>query len=102
MPIWGNVPGSALEGKSILTKGLAQVLVVVVPYLEHFDLRQATVTGALGVPGTQFASNPHAYGYGAVWAAVGVALLYAICYSSFALAGGMLMFRTRELGGAEG
>jgi ABC-type transport system involved in multi-copper enzyme maturation permease subunit len=102
MPIWDNVPGSALEGKSFLTKALAQVLVVVLPYLEHFDLRQATITGKIAVPGTQLVNDPHAYSYAAIWAAVGLAVLYAICYSTFALLGGMLMFRTRELGGAEG
>ena len=101
-PIWGNVPGSALEGKSILYKALAQVLVVVLPYLEHFDLREITVTGKIALPGTSFADDPQAYAYSAVWAAVGIALLYAVCYSSFALLGGMLMFRNRELGGAEG
>ncbi len=101
-PIWDNVPGSALEGKSILTKSLAQVLVVVLPYLEHFDLRQMTVTGKIAAPGTQFATDPQAYGLGAIWAAVGLALLYAVCYSAFALLGGMIMFRNRELGGAEG
>ena len=102
MPIWGNVPGSALEHKSILTKALAQVLVVVLPYLEHFDLRQATVTGKIAFPGTEFVTDQQAYSYGGIWLAVGVALLYAICYSGFALLGGMVMFRNRELGGAEG
>ncbi len=101
MPIWGDVSGSALEGKSMLTKALAQVLVVVLPYLEHFDLRQITV-GKIAMPGTQFASDPRAYSYAAIWVAVGLALLYAICYSGLALLGGMVMFRNRELGGAEG
>lgn len=101
-PIWDTVPGSALHGESFPTKALAQVLVVVLPYLEHFDLRQATVTGKIAFPGTEFVTDQQAYSYGGIWLAVGVALLYAICYSGFALLGGMVMFRNRELGGAEG
>ena len=36
------------------------------------------------------------------WAYTGVATLYAICYAAFALAIGMWLFQSRELGGAEG
>lgn len=100
-PIWGNVPGSALEGRSPFMKGIAQVLTTVLPYLEHFDLRQAGVTGQIAVPGTIFANNPQAFTLGAIWAAVGLAFIYALCYVVFALVAGMLMFHGRELGGAE-
>lgn len=102
MPIWDAPAGTAMHGQSGFAKVVAQALVVVLPYLEHFDLRQATITGKIALPGTIMANDPQAYSYGAIWAAVGIALLYAICYSTFALLGGMLMFRTRELGGAEG
>ena len=54
----------------------------------------------MAFPGTQFASDPRAYSYAAVWAMVGLALLYAICYIGLALLTGMAMFRNRELGGA--
>ena len=101
-PIWGNVPGSALEGKSGLLKLLAQTLTFILPYLEHFDLRQAGITGRIAIPNTVFADDPQAFTLAAIWAAVGLALVYAICYVAFALSVGMAMFHGRELGGAEG
>src|ERR1035437_9370974 len=36
-PIWGDMPGSALEGRSAITKGIAQVVSVILPYLASFD-----------------------------------------------------------------
>ena len=101
-PIWGNVAGSALEGRSPILKGLAQVLTVVLPYLEHFDLREAGITGRIALPGTIFADDPSAFALTAVCASVAFAFVYALCYASFALLAGMFMFQNRELGGAEG
>jgi len=101
-PIWGDVAGTALEGRSILIKGIAQVLTIVLPYLEHFDLRHAGITGRIALPGTIFATDPQAFAVSAIWAAVGMGVLYAVCYVAFALAVGMAMFRSRELGGGEG
>lgn len=73
----------------------------VFPFLQVFDLREHTVYGVLRVPGTSFYQTG-TMALSAVWGYVGLALLYAIAYSTFALAAGMLSFSRRELGGAEG
>src|SRR5262249_25563982 len=39
---------------------------------------------------------------GQIWAYVGIATLYGIAYTVFALSTGMWLFKSRELGGAEG
>lgn len=101
-PVWGDVPGSSLAGRSPLVKALAQGVVVIMPYLENFDIRQAGITGTIALPGTAFADDPQAYTLAAIWSAVGLAAIYAICYISLALSTGMLLFQHRELGGAEG
>jgi hypothetical protein len=101
-PIWDDVPGAVLQGRSVILKALAQVLTTVLPYLEHFDIRNAAVTGKIALSGSSYASDPQAYTLGAVWGAVGLGTLYAVCYVTTALIVGMLMFRNRELGGAEG
>lgn len=97
-----NDPGAPLEGRSPIVKGLAYALSVVLPYLEAFDLRSLTVYSKIALRGTQFAADPNAVGYGQIWAYLGIAAIYAICYATFALAIGMWLFQTRELGGAEG
>ena len=101
-PIWGNVQGSALEGKSVALKGLASALAVVLPYLEIFDIRQAGISGKIALAGTAFAKDPQAYSLAAIWGSVGLAVGYAFCYATFALLVGMMLFRNRELGGSEG
>ena len=42
---------------------MAQVLVIVLPYLEYFDLRSATVTGKIA----SFGNELGAYSYAAIW-----------------------------------
>src|SRR4051794_38141542 len=71
------------------------------PFLQIFDLREHTVYGQMRVPGTHFAETG-TIAVSAVWGYVGIAVLYAIAFSTFALAAGMLSFSRRELGGAEG
>ena len=41
-------------------------------------------------------------GLGTIWGYIAVAALYGIGYATFALGSGLLLFQTRELGGAEG
>lgn len=77
--------------------GVSQLL----PFLQVFDLREHTVYGTIRVPGTHFIDTGN-IAFGAVWGYVGIAVLYAIAFSTFALAAGMLSFSRRELGGAEG
>lgn len=74
----------------------------VFPFLQIFDFREHTVFGRIAVPGTQFAAEAGTISMTLLWGYVGVAALYAIAFSAFALSAGMLSFARRELGGAEG
>ena len=92
---------------SFIVKGLARFTALIFPYLATFDLRSLTVYRTVALRGTQFfpaANAPHADVVypGQMWAYVGLATLYGIAYSAFALCAGMWSFKTRELGGAEG
>jgi ABC-type Na+ efflux pump permease subunit len=101
-PIWENTPGSTLYEKGPITRLLAQLVSVALPYLAAFDLREFTITGKLAVPGTDFASHPQAFALSTVSGQLLLAAASAACYITFALIAGMLLFRTRELGGSEG
>ena len=98
-PIWGDAPGTALEGRSVIVKGIAQVISVCLPYLASFDLREATITGQIAIPGTGFANFPQAIGLGTLFGQMSMAAVYALCYVTLALALGMFLFHNRELGG---
>ena len=94
-------------GQSAAGKVLANIAALVLPYLATFDLRSLTVYHEIALPGTQFwpqpgVPNPDVVYLGQIWAYVGIAALYGLTYVVFALAGGMWLFKTRELGGAEG
>lgn len=94
--------GAPLEDRSVIVKGFAYVLSLVLPYLETFDLRSLTVYKPIALAGTQFAANPQAVELSVIWGYFGIAAMYAVVYAAFALAVGLWMFQTRELGGAEG
>ena len=85
----------------------ARAVALVLPYLANFDLRNLTVYPEIAIPGTQFwpragmAQADVVYLH-QIWAYVGIAALYGIAYSAFALSAGMWLFKSRELGGAEG
>lgn len=94
-----------LEAGHAIKNLLAQVAATVLPYLQTFDLRQVTLFRAIAVPGTEFADmtkHPDAVRLTVLWGYIGVAALYGIGYAVFALGSGLLLFQTRELGGAEG
>jgi ABC-type transport system involved in multi-copper enzyme maturation permease subunit len=92
------LPGMGEGGFAVkLLTAVSQLL----PFLQIFDLREHTVYGQMRVPGTHF-TEIGTIAVSAVWGYVGIALLYAIAFSTFALAAGMLSFSRRELGGAEG
>ena len=96
-----------LTDQPLFVKGLARLAALVLPYLATFDLRSLTVYHTVAIRGTQFypaANAPHAdiVYPSQMWAYVGLATLYGIAYSAFALCAGMWSFKTRELGGAEG
>jgi ABC-type transport system involved in multi-copper enzyme maturation permease subunit len=101
--VWsGNDANTPLAGRSVVTKGIAYAISLLLPYLEMFDLRQKTVYSTIKLAGTMYWRDTHAVSYGLIWGYTGVAALYAVCYAAFALAIGMWLFRGRELGGAEG
>ena len=89
-----------LEHRPAVVKALAYFVSWVVPYLQTFDLRKYTVYESIVIPGTQFAKGTNTLGR--IWAYLGIAFGYAVAYATFALSVGMWLFRTRELGGAEG
>jgi ABC-type transport system involved in multi-copper enzyme maturation permease subunit len=95
-------PSAPLAGRGPIAKGVAYVISLVLPYLETFDLRQKTVYATIKLANTMYANDPRGVAMSEIWAYTGVAALYAICYAAFALAVGMWLFQTRELGGAEG
>ena len=91
--------------QSVAVKLVARIAALVLPYLATFDLRSMTVYRQIAVgefrppPGL---IHPDVVYLHQIWAYVGLALLYGIAYSAFALSVGMWLFKTRELGGAEG
>jgi ABC-type transport system involved in multi-copper enzyme maturation permease subunit len=91
-----------LAERSPIVKGFAYVVSLVLPYLATFDDRQRTVYSRIALPDTAFALDQAAVSLGSIWSYTGMATLYAIAYAVFALAIGMWLFQTRELGGAEG
>ena len=94
--------GPPLAERGPIVKGFAYIISLILPYLEVFDLRHKTVYSRIKIAGTQLAQDAQAVGLGEIWQYTGVAFLYAIAYAAFALTLGMLLFQTRELGGAEG
>jgi hypothetical protein len=98
----GDDTGTPLQDRPIIVKGLAYVISLVLPYLETFDDRQRTVYRRLAIVGTRFEEEFGAVAVSEIWKYAGVSALYAACYATFALAVGMWLFQTRELGGAEG
>ena len=97
-PITG--PTAPLGDRSWLVKGPAYLVSLVLPYLEAFDIRPLTINRSLAV--FRFSADPNAVELSTVFTYLGISTLYAICYATFALAVGMWLFQTRELGGAEG
>ena len=91
-----------LASSGALAKGAAYLMSLVLPYLAVFDLNDKTVLKHIAVPHTMFADEIGAVTLGEIWKYVGAAGLNAFCYAAFALAVGMLLFNSRELGGAEG
>jgi ABC-type transport system involved in multi-copper enzyme maturation permease subunit len=96
--------GAAVSDSNPLVRGIGWVIETILPFLQIFDLRQYTVFSTIRLPGTQFAedTSPGAIFLSTVWASAGMATLYAVLYVTAALGVGLLSFRTRELGGAEG
>ena len=93
--------------QSPLLKLFARAVALVLPYLATFDLRSLTVYHDIALRNTQFwprpgIVHPDVVYVSQIWTYVGIAALYGLAYSIFALAAGMWLFKGRELGGAEG
>jgi ABC-type Na+ efflux pump permease subunit len=97
-PLFGDA--SVLKDRSVIVKGFAALIRLLLPYLESFDLRTKTLHSTIAVG--RFANDPSGVHLSLIGRYLGLSTLYAITYIVFALSIGMLMFQTRELGGAEG
>ena len=70
--------------------------------VQSSDIRNKAIYSKIALAGTKFASDVNAVSLGSIWQEVGIATLYAIFYTSFALSAGLWLFHNRELGGGEG
>lgn len=103
--------GAGVAQKSVLIRGFAEIIQTALPYLSLFDIRDKSVYAkvkwsesflGLKLPKSGFAADINAVWLSSIWADAGWSLVYAACYATAALALGMLLFKSRELGGAEG
>ncbi len=101
----------AVATRGGLAKSVAEVMNTILPYLSIFDIRGKSVYAkvrwsetfaGLGLPRSVFSGDNNAVWLSSIWADTGMSLAYALCYATAALAVGMLLFESRELGGAEG
>ena len=101
----------AVATRGGLAKSVAEVINSILPYLSIFDIRGKSVYAkvrwsetfaGLGLPRSVFSGDNNAIWLGSIWPDTGMSLAYALCYATAALAAGMLLFESRELGGAEG
>jgi ABC-type transport system involved in multi-copper enzyme maturation permease subunit len=90
----------AVADRGPIARGVAFGIKSVLPYLEVFDLRQKGVYATLAWG--NFARDVNAIPLSSIWADAGLSFVYALFYATAALAVGLLLFQTRELGGAEG
>jgi ABC-type transport system involved in multi-copper enzyme maturation permease subunit len=91
-----------LSSGSLLERGVSQVIATVIPFLANFDLRSKTVYAHAALKGSIFEHELGAVPVLDMWRYTGLAGMYAVSYAVLALAVGMLMFQSRELGGGEG
>lgn len=92
----------AVADRGAIAKAGAWVIKTVLPYLQVFDLREKGVYATIALPGSAYANDPAAVSLASIWGDAGLALIYAALYATAALAIGLLLFQSRELGGAEG
>jgi ABC-type transport system involved in multi-copper enzyme maturation permease subunit len=97
-PITGDQ--APLGDRSWLVKGPAYAASLILPYLETFDIRPLAIHRPLAM--FDAVNNPNAVQLSTVFTYLGISAAYAVAYATFALAVGMWLFETRELGGAEG
>lgn len=87
---------------SALTKVGGWIAATIFPFLSVFDLRHLTVYSTIRLKGSVFENGDEGIFASQMWMGTAAATGYAALYIVAALALGMLLFRNRELGGAEG
>ncbi len=83
-------------------RGLGWLIQTCFPFLHTFDLRDMTVYRDVKLRGTMFEFASQGVTVSEIWLGTGTAAVYAVFYITAALCLGMILFRNRELGGAEG
>jgi ABC-type Na+ efflux pump permease subunit len=97
------IPALMSDPKSgVLTKAGGWVAATIFPFLSVFDLRHLTVYSTIRLKGSMFEGGDEGILASQMWMGTAAATGYAVLYVVAALALGMLLFRNRELGGAEG
>jgi ABC-type Na+ efflux pump permease subunit len=86
----------------LVTKLVGWIAETVFPFLSVFDLRHLTVFKTVRLAGSIFASDDEGIFASQMWIGTASAAGYAVLYVTAALSLGLLLFRSRELGGAEG
>lgn len=92
----------AVADRGPIARGVGYLLKTILPYLQVFDLREKGVYATIALKGSVFANDPSAVSLASIWGDAGLSFVYAAFYATAALAVGLLLFQTRELGGAEG
>lgn len=93
---------SATAQSGPITRGIAWIAETVLPFLSVFDLRHLTVYSDVKLKGTVFERAYEGIAASQMWSGTAAAGVYAALYVTAALALGLILFRNRELGGAEG
>jgi len=83
-------------------RAVAEVIQTVMPYLAVFDLKEKGVYAKIALKDSIFVGDVSAVTLASIWGDAGMAFIYALLYAAAALGVGLLLFETRELGGAEG
>jgi ABC-type transport system involved in multi-copper enzyme maturation permease subunit len=93
---------SATQGSSIATRSFAWIAETILPFLSVFDLRHLTVYSTIRLKGSVFQNTFEGIATSQMWSGTASAAVYAVLYVIAALSFGLILFRNRELGGAEG
>lgn len=93
---------SATQGSNVITRSFAWLAETVLPFLSVFDLRHLTVYSTVKLKGSIFEHAMEGITASQMWSGTAAAGLYAFLYVTAALSLGLILFRNRELGGAEG
>lgn len=93
---------STTRDSGIFTQAVAWVAETILPFLSVFDLRHLTVYSTIKLKGSIFQDAFEGVAASTMWVGTASAAVYAALYVIAALSFGLILFRNRELGGAEG